>query len=55
MTTRNTTRKTTEQKIIERLARARHIRNPFVGKAHERFYLIDAATMRAVRKLAATK
>ena len=55
MTTRNTTRKTIEQRIIERLAKARHIRNPFMGKAHERFYLIDAATMRAVRKIAASK
>jgi hypothetical protein len=37
--------------ILKTLAKAKGIRNPVVGKAHERLYRIDAATMRRIRKL----
>jgi hypothetical protein len=44
------TRKQTE--AIQRIVNARPFRNPIVGRAHERYYRIDAATMRILRELA---
>jgi len=44
---------TAKQKAaIRKVASARNYRNPFVGKSHEKFYCIDAATMRIIKQLA---
>lgn len=40
------------QPLLRKVAKARSIRNPVVGKSRERFYLIDAATMRLIKQLA---
>jgi len=37
------------QRLLKKIADARSFRNPFVG-ARNRWYEIDAATMRAIRK-----
>jgi hypothetical protein len=43
------TRKQTE--AIQKIVNTRPFRNPIVGKAHQRYYRIDAATMRVLREL----
>jgi hypothetical protein len=51
MTMSNTKQIETARRVLKAVATAKSIRNPVVGKAHERLYRIDAATMRRIRKL----